>query len=184
MSAIPDKPEPSKAKVGRGRKKGAKAVKQYVRTTLEERHDLVKQALQRYQGGELLENVANDIGVHKSTLYAWMLNEVPDQYKLVQKDALITRLAETYEKIESAKDQLDLARARELRRSAQWDAERRLSKLFAQKQEVSVDVTHSIADKLMQARSRVVNHVASHLPHSSMSHNEVEDAEVIEQSKG
>ena len=167
-----------------GRPKGAKAIKQYVRTTTEQRHDLVEKALVRYQGGELLEKVANDMGVSRATLYAWMLNEVPDQYKMVQKDALITRLAETYQKIEEATEQIDLARARELRRAAQWDAERRLSKLFAQKQEVSVDVTHNIGDRLIAARSRVIDHAAPQSVQRSKRHNEIEDAVVVKESKG
>ena len=166
-----------------GRPKGSKAIKKYVRTPPEHKIELINTALTRYQNGELLESVAKDLNISRATLYGWMLNEAPDEYKEIQKNALITRLAETYEKIEVASDQLDLARARELRRAAQWDAERRLSRLFAQKQEVSVDVTYAIADKLTAARSRVIDHVASQPLQSTTSHNVI-DAEIIsEKSK-
>lgn len=161
-----------------GRPKGSKAIKKYVRTAPEQKYELVTQALERYQAGELLESVAKDMNVSRATLYGWMLNEVPEQYKDIQKNALITRLAETYEKIEVAEDQLDLARARELRRAAQWDAERRLARLFAPKQEVSLDITHAIGDRLIAARSRVIDHVAPQPLQRTTSHN-VSDAKII-----
>lgn len=106
------------------------------------RQEIISKALTRFANGEKLADIAADQGISKSTLYSWMLAEVPEQYRSIQTAAITARLAETYELIEDSADPLELARARELRRSAQWDAERRLPHLFGQKIEQTGTVVH------------------------------------------
>jgi transcriptional regulator with XRE-family HTH domain len=102
-----------------------------------DRQQIISQALQRFATGDKLSDIAQDVGVSKSTLYSWMLSDVPAEYRSIQTAAITARLAETYELIETSFDPLELARARELRKASQWDAERRLPHLFGIKQEIT-----------------------------------------------
>ena len=102
-----------------------------------ERLQAVQAAAHRIEAGETLADIAKDIGVTKQALSLWLLDDIPDQYKAAQRRGLIGKIVECDRALEEAATPLDLARAREQARFARWDAERRLSGLFGQKQEVT-----------------------------------------------
>ncbi len=99
----------------------------------------VPEIIQRYLDGELIKDLAVDARRSRQTLYNWMHNEVTDQqYPSLVRQALLNRMAEADENLESAASMLDLARAREVAKLVRWDVERRL-KMFQPKQEVTKD---------------------------------------------
>lgn len=63
-----------------------------------------------------------------------MLDEAPEQYKAAQRSALIQRVVEADEMLETATDMVNVARSNSIAKYARWDAERRLPQLFGDKQ--------------------------------------------------
>lgn len=94
--------------------------------------------IQRYLNGESTAQLARESHVARATIYNWIHRQDADPNLVNQ--VLITRFAECEEKLETAKDALELARARELNNNAKWQLERR-SRMFAAKQEVTEDRT-------------------------------------------
>lgn len=119
----------------------------------------VTTAAQRIANGERLEDIANDLGVTKQAVSLWLLNEVPEQYKHAQRIGLIRKIVDADERLESANDPLDLARAREAARFARWDAERRLPSLFAQRQMIDVKVEVSVEQRLSEDLGKLIDGV-------------------------
>lgn len=58
--------------------------------------------------------------------------------------------------MQGASDALSLARAREQLRSAQWDLERVFSRIFGPKQELTIELTGDLGERLRRARERVI----------------------------
>jgi transposase len=94
--------------------------------------------IRRYLNGESTAQLAKDSHVARATIYNWIHRQDADPNLVNQ--VLITRFAECEEQLETASDQLELARARELNNNAKWQLERR-SRMFAAKQEVQQDTT-------------------------------------------
>ncbi len=97
----------------------------------------VASAAQRIANGEHLKTIAAEIGVTPQAIGQWLLDELPEQYRVAQRRGLIRRIIDADKALDDAADPLSLARAREVARFARWDAERRLPALFGPKQEVT-----------------------------------------------
>jgi hypothetical protein len=105
--------------------------------TTEERHNLIATALEGVSEGKSLSEIANETGIKPKTLNAWLLSDVPEKYRPVQQQGLISRIVDADEILEDAPNHLAVARAREMCRFRRWDAERRLPTLFAPRQEIT-----------------------------------------------
>lgn len=127
--------------------------------------------LDRYEQGELIREIAEKLNVSDVAVYRHLLTRAPEQWRDYQAARALKKLSDAEAKLESAADHLSLSRAREQVRSAQWELERLLSRLYGQKQEVTMTVNVGLADRLLQARSRVIEGVATHIPHSSIADN-------------
>lgn len=101
------------------------------------RHATIAKALEQLLEGKSISQIADALQVKRSTLHSWLLGQVPEKYKHIQEQGLIARIVAADEDIDNATSHLDVARAREKARFARWDAERRLSNLFAPRQEIS-----------------------------------------------
>jgi hypothetical protein len=110
-----------------------------------------QQVLMRYLADERTADIASSLGVHRSGLNQWLLRHAEQEWKDAQVARAITALEKAKDDVESAADALSLARAREMLRSAQWELERLCSRIFGQKQEVSV--THNIVASLEKLAS-------------------------------
>jgi transposase-like protein len=97
--------------------------------------------VQRYLNGESLFVIAKESQVASRTLYRWMLAECGSQYDEVITHCLVNRIADADERLESAADSCQVARAREMAKFARMDFERRRPKLYGPKQEVQTDNT-------------------------------------------
>jgi hypothetical protein len=160
----------TKPKRGRGRPKGN------IPTPYVERATIVQDTLLRLEKGETTDAIAKSHNVEPRTLRSWLLVDCPPQAEHQRARYIAGQLQTAIEEIEAANDHIPLARARERFRSWAWIAERRLPQLFAQKQEVKIDVNVHLADRLVRARERVINNDASQLPQSSTS---ITDAEIV-----
>lgn len=94
--------------------------------------------LERYLSDEKTSEIALSYGISRSRLHQWLLEHAEDSWRKAQVARAITGLENAKDMLQEASDPLELARARELLRSSQWELERLFSRLFGQKQEVNV----------------------------------------------
>ena len=91
--------------------------------------------VRRYADGVPVPELAAEHGVHRATLYRWMLGAVGDtQYTESVTHALVRRIADADGDLAASKDACDIARARETARFARMDYERRRPHLYGQHQ--------------------------------------------------
>lgn len=91
--------------------------------------------------GQTMADIAARHNVGRSTLALWLANM--DGYEQLRQVWCDAQLADAQQMLMDAPDQLELARARELLRSAQWIAERRDAR-YRPKQEVQQDTTITV----------------------------------------
>lgn len=123
---------------------------------LEERRQAIENAADRIAKGELLQTIAEEIGVTKQCLSQWLLDDLPVEYHKAQRRGLIARIALADHGLDVAQTPLDLARAREQAKFARWDAERRLPRLFGQQTHVTVEHVGDLGERLRRAQERVI----------------------------
>jgi len=104
-----------------------------------ERTQIAHTVLDRYINGEQVAAIAPEFGVSDVTIYALLLREHQEAWKDIQTARALARLETSQDELRTAPDALSLARAREQVRSAQWELERLLSRLYAQKQEITTN---------------------------------------------
>lgn len=97
--------------------------------------------VQRYLNGESLQTLAAESHHCVRTLYHWLLAECGEQYDQVITQGLINRIADADLQLELARDNIQIARAREMAKFARMDFERRRPKLYGPKQEITEDKT-------------------------------------------
>ena len=97
--------------------------------------------LQRYLNGETIRSLAAESKIARQTLYNWMLAECGPEYDALITKALVNRIAEADDQMETSADMMGFARGREMAKFARMDFERRRPKLYGPKQEVQVDHT-------------------------------------------
>ena len=114
----------------------------------------IRKALEVYCAGATLKELGQEYGVTRQAVYGWLLGELGGQEHtgLVTR-ALTARIAKGDETLDGADNPLDLARGREQARNARLDLERRRSSLYGQKQELTVEINHSITVDLALTES-------------------------------
>jgi hypothetical protein len=108
--------------------------------------------LARYDSGELIERICKDLKITHQAAYKAILKHCPEDWKHSQAARAlaeyemakleidkIAKKART-EKYDAQNDQVSLACARERLKSAQWELERVLTRIYGNKQEVSATV--------------------------------------------
>lgn len=139
----------------------------------EERNKIAAQVLDRYIGGEQVAAMAEEYGTSDVTIYAIILREHEDAWVDIQRARALARLERAQGDLEVAPDALSLARAREQVRSAQWELERLLRRLYGQETNVNITLNADLGDRLRRARERTVDAevaqiTAAHQDHESM----------------
>ena len=104
---------------------------------IERRQQIGEEVLARYIHGEQVAAIAPEYETSDVTLYALLLKDHQPEWVSAQTARALARLERHQEELVMAQDPLSLARARELVRSAQWELERLLSRLYGVKQEVT-----------------------------------------------
>lgn len=103
---------------------------------------LLATVLQRSLADERLEDIAADIGVHRSALNQALLKYAEEEWKSVQSARALTLVEDAEREMEEAQDAVAVSRARERLRSAQWKLERLHRRLFGA--DIPVDSTGKI----------------------------------------
>ena len=117
--------------------------------------EAIRSALQAYQSGATLQQLADEYQVSKQAIYGWLLGELGgEQHALLVTKALTARICSADVMLETADNPLDLQRGREMARNARLDLERRRSSLYGQKQEVNHTGTVTIANALQGISER------------------------------
>jgi hypothetical protein len=91
-----------------------------------------KDVLARYLAEETSTEIAKSLGVTKSALSYWLLHKAETEWRSAQVVKALKRKEDAELALESAPNALDLARARELLRAAQWDLERVCKRIYGQ----------------------------------------------------
>ena len=119
--------------------------------------------LARYDAGEEIEGIAKHFQITHQAAYKSLLRHCPEEWKtsqaakaLTQYETAKAKLEEIWRQDRTERDQVALACAREQVRTAQWELERVLSKIYAQKQDVTVNIVTDLANRLHSARERLV----------------------------
>jgi hypothetical protein len=91
-----------------------------------------KDILERYLAGETGPQIAQSLGVTKQALSFFLISKAEEDWRAAQLVKAIDRKDRADELIETADNALDLTRAREMLRSAQWDLERVCRRIYGQ----------------------------------------------------
>jgi hypothetical protein len=116
-----------------------------------------KTILLRYLSDESTSVIAADYGVTRQALGQYLLRHAEEDWKEAQVARAIARKEKAEDSIESAEDPLQLAKARELLKAAQWDLERVCKRIYGQDYNVNVNVSMDLGDRLRRARERTID---------------------------
>lgn len=116
------------------------------------------QILRRYLSDESTLTIAADYGVTRQALGQYLLRHAEEEWKECQVARAVARKEKAEDDIESASDPLQLAKARESLKAAQWDLERVCRRIYGQEINVNMTVL-DLGDRLRRARERVINQV-------------------------
>ena len=115
------------------------------------------QVLQRYLSDESTSVIAADYGVTRQALGQFLLKHAEEEWKEAQVARAIARKEKAEDGLESAQDPLELAKARELLKAAQWDLERVCKRIYGQDQNINFNVTVDRGERLRRAWERVID---------------------------
>ncbi len=97
-----------------------------------------KDVLQRFLAEETGAQIAQSLGVTRAALSYFMLKHAEQEWKDAQVTKAIIRKEKAEDLMDRADNALDLTRAREQLRSAQWDLERVCRRIYGQDTQVHV----------------------------------------------
>lgn len=112
----------------------------------ERRAEIANEVLAGYLEGKQVVDMAQKYQTSDVTIYALLLREYEDDWKDIQKARALARLERCQDILERAPDALSLARARESVRSAQWELERLLRRLYGDTPVAAVQVNINLND--------------------------------------
>lgn len=115
-----------------------------------------RQILNRYLSDESTSVIAADYGVTRQALGQYLLRHAEEDWKEAQVARAIARKEKAEDSIESATDPLQLAKARELLKAAQWDLERVCRRIYGQEVNLNLNVV-DLGERLRRARERVID---------------------------
>jgi hypothetical protein len=137
----------------------------------ERREEIANQVMSRYLMGEQVADMAIEYETSDVTIYALLLREHEEQWKEIQTARALAKYERLKDEVMEAKeamgvaaDALSLARERDrakaceiLLRSAQWELERLLRRLYGQDQNININVSLDLGERLRRARERVID---------------------------
>lgn len=127
-----------------------------------ERAQIALTVLDRYIAGEQVANIAPEYNTSDVTIYALLLREHQDAWKDIQTARALARLEKAQDKLDDVTlDALSLARTREQVRSAQWELERLLKRLYSTSSEVTGKDGGPITIEIVQFGSRTIDSEAT-----------------------
>lgn len=131
--------------------------------------------IERIANGAITQHIARELNVHHSSLYRQLAKH--PEYALAKESGFEARLDQAEEDIRSA-DECTLPRAREVWRAVTWRAERECPSRWGQRTQVDVNI--DISQALSELSQRLA---AQQPPQRTIEHNEVSDAQVIDDKR-
>lgn len=113
-----------------------------------------EQIIEQVRQGRHLQLIADDYSVTPGAISQYLSQD--PEYKAARENGAEIRLEHQYQKIDTADDALNLARAREGFRAAAWFAEREFPHRWGAKQQIEHSGTVSLAVLLAAKRERTV----------------------------
>jgi predicted DNA-binding protein YlxM (UPF0122 family) len=114
-----------------------------------------KTILLRYLSDESTQTIAEDFGVTRQALGQYLLRHAEEDWKEAQVARAIARKERAEDALEAATDPLQLAKARELLKAAQWDLERVCRRIYGIDREINFNLNvGDLGDRLRRARDR------------------------------
>lgn len=112
--------------------------------------------LDRYEQGLTMAQVAEEIGLSGSEqLYRLLIAEAPEQWKEYQSARALRRLEEATVGLETGSDGLSVARNRERIKSAQWELEKLMRRIYGQ--DMQQNVSSNIQINIGIAKEHVID---------------------------
>lgn len=97
-----------------------------------ERQERLRTVIERFINDEKLADIAQSLNISHSALNMALLEYAEDDWRRAQIARALTKLELATDEREQASDVLSLARARDAEKSAQWQLERLLRRLYGQ----------------------------------------------------
>jgi hypothetical protein len=114
---IYDKPHiPERCRVGLVAANSGKPLAQYDGDT--------EVILKRLRAGESARAIALSLGVTHVSLYEWLIRHSPEEWKTISAGKALARIEQAESDMDSAENQVDIAKARESHRMGAWAVER------------------------------------------------------------
>ena len=112
--------------------------------------------LARYIGGEKIREIAKEYGVSRVAMYSFLMRNVHAEWIEAQRGRAIANKEMYEEDLEESTNPIEIAKARELLRAAQWDLERVDRKTYGRdEQTININVT-DLGDRLRRSRERIL----------------------------
>jgi len=129
---------------------------QTVRSSAVEIADLnAETVLNRYLE-EPIHQIAVSYGLSEAQLYRWLLDNCEEGWRKSQIAKATAALERAKADIDNAQDPMQLAKAREKLKAAQWDLERLFARVYGLKQELKIDAQ----DRSMEIRAVLLEDAA------------------------
>jgi predicted transcriptional regulator len=113
--------------------------------------------LARYLAEESTTQIAKSLGVTRSALNYWLLENCEKEWRTAQVIRAMKRKEDAEDAIDQASDALTLARAREALRAAQWDLERVCRRIYGQDVPVNAGAGVQININLRRTNGDIVD---------------------------
>jgi HD superfamily phosphohydrolase len=110
-------------------------VNQLVGLPVEQKEELMRSVIARYLKGEKVEEIAKEYGCSRWVMNQALVAHAETEWKDAQVARAITRLNDAEDLLDNAKDAFELAKGREILKSAQWMLEKLWRRLFGQEQQ-------------------------------------------------
>lgn len=118
---------------------------------------MVQKVISRTSQGENLFSIFNDLNINAIDFMQFLENnpQIAEKFDISIRLYIERIIFNSFNSIDMASDKLELDKVAMKLRGAQWLAERRVSKVYAARQEINVNQTIDIRQALQLADSRV-----------------------------
>lgn len=97
--------------------------------------------LDRLGNGERAVDIAVELGIHHTKLYAWLIRHSPDEWKALSTGKAIARIEQAETDMDAAADPVAISKARESHRMGAWALERVARDLYGDTKNGTGDIT-------------------------------------------
>ena len=103
---------------------------QLLSLTPQGKEELMRSVIARYLTGERVEDLAKEYGCSRWTLNQALVTHAEEAWRDAQCARAVARLADAEDMLDNARDAFDLAKGREILKSAQWQLERVYRRIY------------------------------------------------------